>query len=151
MPKNTALDTHIVSIVQKHKIQEQSDLQQLLKERGYTVPQATLSRRIKSLNIVKVAGLYQALGLQQMNLPIVLNIQFSDFGQIVLHTPPGQASSLAAYIDQKYVTFSVHNANKSGVLGTIAGDDTVLLLVKTKADVLNVVNLLKMDFPYLLT
>ena len=45
MPKNTALDTHIVSIVQKHKIQEQSDLQQLLKERGYTVPQATFTKR----------------------------------------------------------------------------------------------------------
>lgn len=47
MHDNT-LGEHILNIIQNHEILEQSDLQTLLKERGHNIPQATLSRKLKT-------------------------------------------------------------------------------------------------------
>ena len=149
MSQDALLDGHILNIVQTEKISEQIDLQKSLTERGYTIPQATLSRRLKKLKIAKVAGVYQVVDFNIPNLPLVLNIQVSDFGLIVLHTHPGNANSLAYYLDKKYVSFSMHNDKNSGILGTIAGDDTVLLIVKSKEKQEEVLNLLRAEFPYL--
>ena len=149
MSQDTIIDGHILNIVQTEEITEQIDLQNSLKERGYTIPQATLSRRLKKLKIAKIAGIYQIVDFNAPSLPIVLNMQISDFGLIVLHTHPGNANNLAYFIDKKYVSFAIQNDNSSGILGTIAGDDTVLLIVKSKALLQNVVQLLKTEFPYL--
>ncbi|WP_058534939.1 arginine repressor [Legionella saoudiensis] len=149
MSQDTILDGHILNIVQTEKISEQMDLQKSLTERGYVIPQATLSRRLKKLKIAKVAGVYQVVDFNVPNLPLVLNIQVSDFGLIVLHTHPGNANSLAYYIDKKYVSFSIQGNKCSGILGTIAGDDTVLLIVKSKDKQEEVLSLLRADFPYL--
>ena len=72
-------------------------------------------------------------------------MKISDFGLIVLHTNPGQANGLAYYFDQKYV----NNKDNTKVLGTIAGDDTLLLIIKSKKDVDIITNEIKNDFPYL--
>lgn len=48
MSYDNVLDGHILSIVQTQEIPEQIDLQNKLKERGYDIPQATLSRRLKN-------------------------------------------------------------------------------------------------------
>jgi transcriptional regulator of arginine metabolism len=149
MSQDTLLDGHILNIVQTEKISEQSDLQKSLTERGYTIPQATLSRRLKKLKIAKVAGVYQVVDFNIPNLPLVLNIQVSDFGLIVLHTHPGNANSLAYYIDKKYVSFSMQGNKNIGILGTIAGDDTVLLIVKSMEKQEEVLQLLRTEFPYL--
>jgi transcriptional regulator of arginine metabolism len=149
MTLDRVIDGHILNIVQNKEVQEQSDLQRLLKERGFDIPQATLSRRLKKLNIAKISGLYQILDYNQPNLPIVLNIQISEFGIIVLHTHPGNANSLAYYLDQKYVTYTPHQPKYSGVLGTIAGDDTVILIVKSKEALTQVLRTMKEEFPYL--
>ncbi|MFJ1267405.1 arginine repressor [Legionella lytica] len=149
MSQDALLDGHILNIVQTEKISEQSDLQQSLAERGYTIPQATLSRRLKKLKIAKVAGIYQVVDFNIPNLPLVLNIQVSDFGLIVLHTHPGNANSLAYYIDKKYVSFSQHSTKNSGILGSIAGDDTVLLIVKSQEKQEEIFQLLHTEFPYL--
>ena len=149
MSYDSVLDGHILNIVNSLEIREQIDLQTMLKERGYDIPQATLSRRLKKLKIVKIAGVYTNVDFNPPNLPLVLNMQISESGIIVLHTPPGNASSLAAYFDQKYVSFSVDQKNSSGVLGTIAGDDTVILIIKSKWHVKPVLDLLEEDFPYL--
>lgn len=149
MSQDTILDEHILNIVQTEEIAEQIDLQNSLKNRGYVIPQATLSRRLKKLKIAKISGIYQIVDFNVPNLPLVLNIQVSDFGLIVLHTHPGNASSLAYFIDKKYVSFSLQNTKNSGVLGTIAGDDTVLLIIKDKQELKNVLELLQSEFPYL--
>ncbi|KTC97707.1 arginine repressor [Legionella erythra] len=150
MSHDQIIDDLIVNIVQTEVIAEQSDLQQSLKKRGYDIPQATLSRRLKKMKIAKVAGLYKVIDYHQPGLPLVLNIQVSDFGLIVLQTHPGNASSLAYYLDRKYVSFSANEPAESGILGTIAGDDTVLLIVKSKAHQQQVCALLHQEFPYLL-
>ena len=151
MTYDNVLDDLILSIVQTEAIAEQSDLQNSLNKRGYDIPQATLSRRLKKLKIAKVAGYYKIIDYNQPGLPLVLNIQISDFGLIVLQTHPGNANSLAYYIDRKYVSYNIQESAHSGILGTIAGDDTVLLIIKSKADQQKVYDLLKEEFPYLLS
>lgn len=149
MSYDIALDNHVLNIIQNNNIHEQSDLQAMLKERGYDIPQATLSRRLKKLEIAKVGGVYKAVEFKQSHLPLVLNMQISEFGLIVLHTNPGQANSLAYFFDQKYISLSSKGTKSSGMLGTIAGDDTVLLIVKSKAALKNVLSIIKVEFPYL--
>ncbi len=149
MSYDHVLDGYILSIVQTQEIAEQVDLQTKLKERGYDIPQATLSRRLKKLKIAKVGGVYHAVDFNMPNLPLVLNIQISDLGLVVLHTHPGNASSLAYFIDRKYVTFSSQSTNQTNILGTIAGDDTVLLIIKTKDSLSDVLQLIQNEFPYL--
>ena len=149
MSYNTVLDGHILSIVQTEEIHEQIDLQTKLKERGYDTPQATLSRRLKKLKIAKVAGTYRVVDFNMPSLPLVLNIQISESGLIVLHTHPGNASSLASFIDRKYVAFSPQSSANSAILATLAGDDTVLLVIKSKVSLPGVLELLQEEFPYL--
>jgi transcriptional regulator of arginine metabolism len=149
MSYDNVVDGHILSIVQTQEIPEQGDLQKILKERGYDIPQATLSRRLKKLRIAKIAGIYRVIDFNTPNLPLVLNIQISDSGLIILHTHPGNANSLASFIDRKYVAYSPQFIDKSEILGTIAGDDTILLIVKSKAYLASVLQLLQEEFPYL--
>lgn len=144
------LESLILTIVQTQHISEQSELQQSLTDRGYDIPQATLSRRLKKLNIAKVAGAYKIIDYNQPGLPLVVNIQVSDYGLIVLQTHPGNASSLAYFIDRKYVTYNPNKPTHSGILGTIAGDDTVLMIVKSQHDMEKILGSLKEDFPYLI-
>lgn len=149
MSHDAILDGHILNIVQNQEIREQSDLQKILKFRGFDVPQATISRKLKKLKIVKVSGIYQTVEFNQPYLPIILNMQISESGIIVLHTHPGNGNPLAYYIDQNYVTYSPKNPKLPGILGTIGGDDTVLVVVKNKKEVENVLAVLFEDFPYL--
>lgn len=146
MSYNIAIDGHILSVVQSQSIKEQSELQAILGERGYHVPQATLSRRLKKLNIAKVADIYKIINFNSPYLPIILNISVSKFGLIVLHTHPGNAGSLASFIDSKYVEIKRVD---SGVLGTIAGDDTVLIVIHSEEDLQPLLMSLQADFPYL--
>lgn len=149
MLQETVLDGHILNIIQNNEISEQSELQDLLQSRGFDIPQATLSRRLKKLKIAKVAGVYQVIEFNQPHLPLVLNMQVSDFGLIVLHTNPGQASSLAYFLDQKYGNYSIKNNVSTGIIGTIAGDDTVLIIIKSKSILESVLGLIHKEFPYL--
>ncbi|KTC75198.1 arginine repressor [Legionella birminghamensis] len=149
MTYNGQVDHLIINIVRNQPVAEQSDLQKSLKKKGFDIPQATLSRRLKKLKIAKVAGRYQIIeSLQPLGLPIVTNIQLSEYGLIVLHTHPGNASSLAYYLDRKYVAFSSQENSSSGILGTIAGDDTILLIIKGKEYLAGVKDILKNEFPY---
>lgn len=149
MLQEKVLDGHILNIIQNNEISEQSELQDLLQSRGFDIPQATLSRKLKKLKIAKVAGVYQVIEFNQPHLPLVLNMQVSDLGLIVLHTNPGQANSLAYFLDQKYVSFSPKNKINNGIMGTIAGDDTVLVIIKSKDHLAHVLELIREEFPYL--
>jgi len=149
MPHGDVLDGQILNMVQNKKIAEQLELQSLLQEIGYDIPQATLSRRLKKLKIAKVAGVYQVIDIHMPNLPLILNIQVSDFGLIVLHTTPGNANSLGYYFDQKFVNYRRQSPENAGIIGTIAGDDTLLLIIQNKAQIETVLQLLRTEFPYL--
>lgn len=149
MSKYEKLDAHILNILQNQDVAEQSELQSFLAERDYEVPQATLSRRLKKLNVAKVGGFYRILDYNQPHIPIVVNMQISEFGYVVLHTHPGCANALAIYLDKLYVSFSPRTNEERLLMGTIAGDDTVLLMVKNSEGLEKLITLIEEDFPYL--
>lgn len=149
MKAKKIVDNHIIDIIQKESVREQGDIQEILKRRGYDVPQATLSRKLKKLNIAKVDGIYKIIDFNVSSLPIVLDMKVSDFGLIVLHTHPGNANSLAYFIDQKYVNYGDKDSDNTIIMGTIAGDDTILIIAKNKAAVRKIQELFYELFPYI--
>lgn len=149
MAVNKSIDQFILETIQKNTIYEQVELQEILAKRGFIVPQATISRKLRKLGVAKIAGVYKFADFSQMNIPIVTNLQVSDFGMVVLHTLPGNANALAYYLDKKYTNLFLEDNKKSGIIGSIAGDDTVLLIIKNKIEISKVLEKLYKEFPYL--
>lgn len=127
----------VVEILGREPIRSQEQLRLRLRRRGFDVTQATLSRDMKELGLVKRAadGAYQAApdgagqapasdaarhGLQRALVDYLTGIQHAQ-QLLVLRTGPGEAQPLALAIDR---------ARVSDVLGTIAGDDTVLVIAR---------------------
>lgn len=118
----------ICHIVQTKPISNQEDLLKELETRGFSVTQATLSRDIKQLKVVKVhdgSGDYAYRLPEQKTTPHVqligskkLNIEFSGHLAVV-KTRPGYAMGIASDIDSHA---------PSEILATIAGDDTILII-----------------------
>jgi transcriptional regulator of arginine metabolism len=131
----------IVDLLGRHQVRSQSELARLLADDGFQVTQATLSRDLDELGAVKVrAGggslVYAVPGeggdrtprpggqvgedgrLSRLCGELLVSAEASA-NLVVLRTPPGAAQFLASAID---------HADLAAVLGTIAGDDTVLLI-----------------------
>lgn len=119
----------IADVIKTQKIHTQEDLMYILKAKGYSVTQATLSRDINELGASKatdpIEGQYYVLPeLPEHNNINVESIDIS--GQLcVLHAKPGFASAIASVVDHTRI---------EGIMGSIAGDDTVLVLMKEDAD-----------------
>jgi transcriptional regulator of arginine metabolism len=115
----------ILKLIRSRNISTQEDLAVALKEVGVDATQVTLSRDIREMGLVKAGDGYRALPPQQR--PEDLSAVAAEFlrdvrmaqNQIVLRTAPGHASSLAVALD---------SANWAEVVGTLAGDDTVLVI-----------------------
>jgi len=137
------LDDHIINIVQHHSVSRQSVLQELLEGRNIHIPQSTLSRRIKKLGIIKKNGAY-AIPAHAQQMPTILSINVShQNGLIVIHTMPGAASGFAYFFDTEY-----KNAPHTQVMGTIAGDDNVLIVSKSTESAAVLLSILQKDFPH---
>jgi transcriptional regulator of arginine metabolism len=123
----------ILDVIQRESITSQEMLRQRLQAEGVAVTQATLSRDLKELGVVKRAsdGAYQRLtagfspadvfgSLQRTTAEFLLRVERSE-QLVVLRTDSGQAALLAIAIDR---------ATLSEVLGTVAGDDTILVICR---------------------
>ena len=119
----------IEDIIRKEAIRSQDDLQKSLIDKGFDVTQATLSRDIRQLKIVKAQdseGRYEYIlpdmATSESRLPAALldksTVEFSG-NLAVIKTRPGYAMGLASDIDD-------HAPDE--ILGTIAGDDTILVI-----------------------
>jgi transcriptional regulator of arginine metabolism len=115
-------DEVLVKLVKGKDYAEQADLQTALKSKGVDMPQATLSRRLKKLNIAKVNGIYQVVKQNTLN-PIVKITEVAP-NLLVINTLPGHANSIAYIIDEEFVSDQLH-----GVSGSIAGDDTIFVAI----------------------
>ena len=137
-----ARQQRIVDLLSSHEVRSQTDLADLLIENGVSVTQATLSRDLVELNAVKVRSASGQLvyavpaeggdrtpllaretaaseaRLARLCAELLASAEASA-NLVVLRTPPGAAQFLASAIDQ---------AELHAVLGTIAGDDTLLLI-----------------------
>lgn len=120
----------ILKLIRSRSISTQEDLAQALKECGVDATQVTLSRDIREMGLVKTPEGYRALPAQQR--PRDLASLAGEFlrdvrmaqNQIVLRTEPGHASSVAVALD---------SAEWPEVTGTLAGDDTVLVICPDSA------------------
>ena len=146
MARDALFDQLLTSWIRAHDVKEQKEIQDFLRLKGYALSQATLSRHLKRLTISKVLGTYQVVKENSPFLASVLDIHVSDYGIILLHTHPGQAGMVAHFLDQRYG--KKEQPPTSGILGTLAGDDTVLVIVKNKEKMTEAVAILDKEFPY---
>ena len=131
----------IKMIISSKEIGSQEELLQALAAEGFELTQATLSRDLKQLKVAKAATMqgkyvyvlpndimYKRSGDQSATEMLMNNgfisMQFSG-NLAVIKTRPGYASSMAYDID---------NREFSDIIGTIAGDDTILLVLREGAD-----------------
>ena len=131
----------ILSLIATRPVHSQDELALLLEQQGYEVTQATVSRDIKELGLVKVPlrngnaavtqfkyvepsfGKTYASRLHRVIAELVRSAAAS-VNLIVLRTPPGSGMLVASAIDE---------ADWKEVVGTIGGDDTVLVVVDDPA------------------
>ena len=135
----TVRQVAILDIIEKKDIETQEELANALRERGIKVTQATVSRDIKELRLLKVltpAGVYKYAtadkaenGLAErfirMLTESVLSVTSSN-NLIVVKTLSGSANVAAEALD------SLHWPE---ILGTLAGDNTILLIIRSNEDV----------------
>jgi transcriptional regulator of arginine metabolism len=115
----------IADIIRSFKVSNQHDLQEYLRERGLDTTQSSISRDLKKLGVVKVEGFYKTPSIALGESSKVDRLDASTAGDnlIVLKTGPGNANRAGFVIDR---------ANIPGVLGTIAGDDTIFVAVSNR-------------------
>ena len=128
----------IIRIIDSKEIETQEELAEHLRRKGYKVTQATVSRDIKELRLIKIAGRQSAycyakpgrresaINERMIRLMSDSTLSVDYAGQmIVVKTLSGSANAAAESID---------NMNWKEVLGTIAGDNTVFLVVRNDGD-----------------
>jgi transcriptional regulator of arginine metabolism len=115
-------------VVRRERIKTQRDLVERLKSFGFVCTQATVSRDITEMGLRKLPeGIYvlaEDLHLQRMMSELVLGAVQSE-KLVLVKASPGTAPGVAAAIDA---------AGLEEVLGSIAGDDTVLVIARSDAD-----------------
>ena len=130
-------------LINNRNISSQEELMHLLEDLGYSMTQATLSRDLKYLKVVKMPdpkeGYIYVLAESRLgddsvneNLPFTgyVSLDFAQ-GMAIMKTLPGHASSIA---------YAMDSLNFYEIAGTIAGDDTILIIPRdgvTKSDLIN--------------
>lgn len=140
MKKNSRIEA-LKMLISSNEIGSQEEALQALQKEGFNLTQATLSRDMKQLKVAKAASMngkyvyvlpnetmYRRvpkpkLAKEMLETPGYISISFSG-NMAVVKTRPGYASAIAYNID---------NSDLPDILGTIAGDDTIFLVIKENA------------------
>ena len=138
--------------IRNNRVSSQEDLLAHLHKEGFDVTQATLSRDLKSLRVGKIyddtAGYYYAIPSDEQVRESIkhytqdiergwLSIQFSA-NLAVVKTLAGHADSVAIALD---------NLEVNGLLGTVAGDDTVILVLEEQTERTSLIEELREKIP----
>lgn len=123
--------TRLRELVALHEVSSQAELVALLARDGFAATQATISRDLDELGITKIRGADGGVSYALPEMPVlaqslrqfVLAIEASG-NLAVVRTPPGTAAAVAIAID---------GADVPGVLATLQGDDTVLVVAREPA------------------
>lgn len=128
----------IVELVEKNEVYTQDDLLKLLAEEGIATTQATISRDIKELNLVKAItedGKYKyTTARKQQNhnmekkyravfMESIMEVDYA-LNTVVIRCHTGMANAACAALD---------TMDFQGIVGTLAGDDTIFVLMRTEA------------------
>ncbi len=152
--KNNRLEA-LRLIISSQQLGSQDELLTALQKEGFKLTQATLSRDLKQLKVAKAASMsgnyvyvlpnetmYKRVSTpntirEMLKVPGFMSINFS--GNIgIIKTRPGYASSIAWNID---------NSDISEILGTIAGDDTIFIVIKEGTKHQEIINTLSEVVP----
>ncbi len=123
-------------VITEQEIGDQNLLLDILKKQGLETTQATISRDLEEAGIVKVRvkhGIYKYAVQEKLSEDVIishLTIFFENFvisikstkNFILIKTTPGNANGVASLIDK---------LERKEILGTIAGDDTILIIIDT--------------------
>ena len=137
----------IRSLIKEKEVSTQEELTALLIERGFDVSQATVSRDINKLNLIKTEGaskksIYREPVKINEEIPEKIKVLFKQItvsiiaanNLIVVKTLNGNGSSAGMAVDQMKLP---------QILGTVAGDDTLLIVTQNAADAEMIVKILK--------
>ncbi|MBM4111242.1 MAG: arginine repressor [Phycisphaerae bacterium] len=123
----------IARLIASAELHSQHELQRELAAQGIRTTQATLSRDLAELGVLKGSGGYcmqdatpepSGDALDALARRLLAGAEQAG-NLVVLHTPPGQASALAVQLDR---------SSMRGVVGTIAGDDCVFVATRTPSN-----------------
>jgi len=129
--------TKILDLISKHNIDTQEELARHLAESGYNITQATVSRDIKDLKLVKVLsddGVYRYVqsgnrdnmsnekNFNSILVNSLINVEFA-MNIVVIKTHSGMAQAVGFVID---------SLGFDEIIGCVAGDDTLLCVTKTE-------------------
>lgn len=135
----------ILSIISNNDVDTQARLMELLKESGFSATQATLSRDIRELRLVKVmtdTGIYKydvptqekvtelSTKFRSIFSEAVVSVDYA-FHIVVLKCHTGMASAACAALD---------NMKIRDVVGSLAGDDTIFVLLRNEQQALKLVS-----------
>lgn len=135
----------ILELIDKYEIETQEELAELLIKSGYNVTQATISRDIKALRLIKTvssSGVYkysmpaEAKGDGDAKGMLAQSAVSVNYAQniVIIKTHSGMAQGAATIIDAM---------NMDGIMGTIAGDDTIMCVAGTEAEARSVTDKIK--------
>jgi transcriptional regulator of arginine metabolism len=113
------LDEAILRLTEEREVTDQAVFLDLLKREGHKVTQPTLSRHLNKLGVQKLAGRYQRVEPIPTELPAYA-VSAAPPNMVIIKTRPGYAQALAVLVDHHAI---------DGVVGTLAGDDTVFIAV----------------------
>ena len=143
----TKRQTKILELIQKHDIETQEELSAYLTRQGFQVTQATVSRDIRELKLTKIAmdngrQRYAVLsdadtGMAERLVRVLREgfVSMDYAGNIlVIKTVSGMASAVGAAVDA---------IKLSEIIGSIAGDDTLMCVIRTEEDAVNIMNKLR--------
>ncbi len=116
----TKVERHsaILELINRGSVHTQQDIAAALARRGMRATQATISRDIQELGLVRAGSGYRSSAALVREL--VLSVEVIE-PMAVIRTPPGTANMVARRIDE---------ASLPGVAGTVAGDDTIIAVLR---------------------
>ena len=117
----------ILELISTRAVRTQEELAEALAAEGWDVTQSSVSRDITSLRLIKMNGVYRRPSPSAAPIDPdlrrisdgVLTVEAAGEALVVLHTPPGEANRVAVALDR---------LAWPDVVGTIAGDDTILVI-----------------------
>lgn len=123
----------IREILKEGSVHSQMELKQELEDRGIEVSQSTISRDLKELGYIRAPvgdGSYRLIsvggGKERLDLLFKLGLIEIDSvdNLVVIKTKPGNAQAVAVAVDRAMI---------EGIVGTVAGDDTILIITRSKS------------------
>ena len=138
-----ARQSKIKEIISNSEVSSQEDLCRLLEGSGYETTQATLSRDLHELGIVRIpseTGFKYVFHLEDNDIAIkqligmeIINILHNE-SAVIVRTMPGRAAGVAVYLDRM---------KNSNIIGTVAGDDSIIIIPDSHKNVVKLVEKIK--------